>query len=97
MILAPMITARRNPCFYRRDVLLLRSEKYPPLMLEFCKDILLRVSFSRKLFKKELVKSVRWLNKREQVMLRAWCIATFGSLYGDVIVEAFQHVPLERL
>jgi hypothetical protein len=66
-------------------------------VLEFCKDILLRVSFSRKLFKKELVKSVRWLNKREQVQLRSWCLATFGSLYGDVIIEAFQQVPLDQL
>jgi len=66
-------------------------------MLEFCKDILLRVSFSRKLFRKELVKSVRWLNKREQVQLRSWSLVTFGSLYGDVIVEAFQQAPLDQL
>ena len=66
-------------------------------MLEFCKDILLKVSFNRKLFKKELVKSVTWLDKREQVKLRAWCIATFGSLYGDVIVEAFKQVPIGQL
>ncbi len=65
-------------------------------MLEFCKDILLRVSFSRKLFRKELVKSVRWLNKREQVQLRSWSLVTFGSLYGDVIAEAFQQAPLDK-
>ena len=66
-------------------------------MLEFCKDILLRVSFSRKLFRKELVKSVRWLNKREQVQLRSWSLVTFGNLYGDVIAEAFQQAPLDKL
>ena len=66
-------------------------------MLEFCKKVLLKVSFNRILFKKELIKSVRWLNKSERVMLRAWCIATFGSLYGDVIVEAFKQVPIEQL
>jgi len=66
-------------------------------MLEFCKDILLKVSFNRKLFKKELTKSVNWLNEREQLMLRSWCIATFGNLYKDVIVEAFEQEPIEQL
>ena len=66
-------------------------------MLEFCKDILLKVSFNRKLFKKELTKSVRWLNESERLMLRAWCITTFGNLYGDVIVEAFKQVPIGQL
>ena len=61
-------------------------------MLEFCKDVLLKVSFNRKLFKKELKKSVSWLNKRDRVMLRAWCLTTFGSLYGDVILDVFRGV-----
>ena len=66
-------------------------------MLEFCKDVLLRVSFNRILFRKELVKSVRWLNKRERVMLRVWCISTFGHLYRDVIIEAFNQIPVEQM
>ena len=66
-------------------------------MLEFCKDILLKVSFNRKLFRKELKKSMMWLDKREQVKLRAWCLATFGNLYGDVIIETFKQVPIQQL
>ena len=66
-------------------------------MLEFCKGILLKVSFSKKLFKKELVKAVRWLNKGERVLLRAWCLATFGHLYGDIIMKTFKQIPFERV
>jgi len=66
-------------------------------MLEFCKDILQKVSFNQSLFKKELLKSVMWLNKKERVMLQVWCIATFGHLYGDVIIEAFKQIPVDQL
>ena len=66
-------------------------------MLEFCKDILLKVSFSRKLFKKELIKAVRWLNKGERILLKAWCLATFGQVYGDVIMKAFKQISFERV
>ena len=31
-------------------------------MLEFCKSILEKVSFDQVLFKKELVKSIQWIN-----------------------------------
>ncbi len=65
-------------------------------MLDFCKDVLLKVSFNRTLFRKELTKSVKWLNKRERVMLRAWCLSTFGHLHGDVIIEAFKQIPVEQ-
>ena len=65
-------------------------------MLEFCKDVLLKVSFNRNLFRKELAKSVKWLNKRERVMLRVWCMSTFGHLYGDLIIEAFTNIPVEQ-
>ena len=34
-------------------------------MLEFCKTVLVKVSFDKALFAKELKKSVRWLKKSE--------------------------------
>jgi hypothetical protein len=58
-------------------------------MLELSKNILYKVSFDKKLFRKELVKAIKWINKDEIVLLRAWSIATFGHLYGDVIKEVF--------
>lgn len=58
-------------------------------MLELSKKILYQVSFDKKLFRKELVKAIKWINKDEIVLLRAWSIATFGHLYGDVILDVF--------
>lgn len=65
-------------------------------MLEFCKSILLKVSFSPKLFKKELRKSSSWLNKKERLALKTWCLATFGHMYYDIIIEVFKQVPIEQ-
>lgn len=62
-------------------------------MLEFSKNILRKVSFDRKLFKKELVKSFKWLSRDEILALKVWCIAQFGSQYADIIVEAFEASP----
>ena len=59
-------------------------------MYEMSKKVLTRVSFDRKLFKKELLKTRRWLKPSESVMLKAWCLATFGHMYKDVIIEAFE-------
>lgn len=62
-------------------------------MLEFSKNILKKVSFDRKLFKKELVKSFKWLSRDEILALKVWCIAQFGTQYSDIIVEAFEASP----
>lgn len=58
-------------------------------MLELSKKILSKVSFDRKLFRKELVKAAKWVHKDELVLLRAWCIASFGHLYAEIIFEVF--------
>jgi hypothetical protein len=58
-------------------------------MFELSKKILAKVSFDRRLFRKELKKAVRWVNKDEVLLLRAWCIASFGHLYAEVIAEVF--------
>jgi hypothetical protein len=59
-------------------------------MMEFSKHVLQKVSFDQRLFKKELIKARRWLSQHDQLVLKAWCLATFGHLYRDVIVEVFQ-------
>jgi hypothetical protein len=63
-------------------------------MLELSKQILQKVSFDRKLFKKELRKSLRWIQPQERVQLKAWCLATFGAVYRDVIFEVFENANL---
>lgn len=60
-------------------------------MMEFSKQVLQKVSFDRLLFKKELTKAVRWMGQGDQLMLKAWCLATFGHLYKDVILEVFKN------
>ena len=59
-------------------------------MMEFSKQVLQKVSFDKRLFKKELIKARHWLGQHDQLVLKAWCLATFGHVYKDVIVEVFQ-------
>lgn len=61
-------------------------------MLEFSQHILKSVSFDKSLFKKELRKMVIWAKPDEAMLLKAWCIATFGHMYGDVISDVFRSV-----
>ncbi len=58
-------------------------------MLEFCKKVLTNVSFDRILFKKELQKAIKWVQKEELTSLREWCIDKFGYKYGDIIQSSF--------
>ena len=67
------------------------------IMLDFCKKVLLKVSFDKKLFRKELLKAIVWLKGDDVVLLRVWCLATFGHIYRDVILEVFEQLPLEQV
>ena len=58
-------------------------------MLEFSKKILQKVSFDKSLFEKELRKSLKWMKPDDALILKAWCIATFGHVYGDVVSKVF--------
>ena len=57
-------------------------------MLEFSKKILSKVSFDKNLFKKELSKSIRWLNKKEVLSLKIWALTTFTQ-YKNITREVF--------
>ncbi|HQV38374.1 MAG TPA: hypothetical protein PLS92_05885 [Flavobacteriales bacterium] len=59
-------------------------------MLELSQQVLQKVSFDPRLFRKELVKAASWVGDRDQLLLKAWCLATFGHMYKDVILEVFQ-------
>jgi hypothetical protein len=60
-------------------------------MLEFSKKILSKVSFDRKLFKKELRKSISWVSKSEVIALKIWTLTTF-SQYKQTILEVFDQI-----
>jgi len=61
-------------------------------MFELSKQVLQKVSFDRSLFKKELGKAINWIKSDERLLLKAWCLASFGHLYKDMILEAFEVV-----
>lgn len=59
------------------------------VMLEYAKAILPKVTFSRLLFKKELLKCIRWMKPGEIKELKRWCFHTFSHQYPDILQEAF--------
>lgn len=58
--------------------------------MELSQQVLQKVSFDPRLFRKELMKAARWVGQRDQLLLKAWCLATFGHQYKDVILDVFQ-------
>ena len=61
-------------------------------IIQLSKNILEKVSFDKSLFRKELTKSVKWLAPNEKILLKVWCLTTFGNQYKDVIVEVYKNV-----
>ena len=49
-------------------------------MLEYCKTILQKISFSKSLFKKEYKKTFNYLNEGERVELKKWLRANVSIL-----------------
>lgn len=59
-------------------------------MVELSKKILLKVSFDPKLFRKELLKAITWINDQEDIRrLREWCQKEFGRKYPHILQEVF--------
>ena len=59
-------------------------------MLDLYKEILLKVSFDKLLFQKELNKAIKWMsNKEDRTLLKKWCLSKFGKEYQEVIRIAF--------
>jgi hypothetical protein len=38
-----------------------------------------------------MIKARKWVGQSDQLVLKAWCLATFGHIYKDVIVEVFNN------
>ncbi|TXB67031.1 hypothetical protein FRY74_02270 [Vicingus serpentipes] len=51
-------------------------------MLEYSKELLRKVSFDVKLFKKELAKAYQYLLEEEVEELKRWVSANFGDQYS---------------
>lgn len=63
-------------------------------MLNYCKNILSKVSFDRRLFQKEFSKSLDWLDDTESNILLKWCIEQYGYKYTKEIKEVYYHKKL---
>jgi len=61
-------------------------------MFELSKKILKAVSFDRALFQKELTKAVKWVKPNEKLLLKIWCLTTFGAMYKDVIMDVYKNI-----
>ena len=47
-------------------------------MLEYCKTVIEKVSFDRDLMKKELAKSLTWLEGEDKNRIMGWCRRRFN-------------------
>jgi len=61
-------------------------------MFELSKKILDKVSFDKKLFRKELKKAISWIKPNEKTLLKVWCLSTFGHQYREEIMEVFNNM-----
>lgn len=58
-------------------------------MLEYVKTILLKVSFDKRLFEKELRKALNLLMPAEIKEFRDWCYGKFSNRYEPVLNKYF--------
>jgi len=61
-------------------------------MFEYATVILPKVSFSKELFQKELVKCINWVEAPDLEKLKKWCHENFGEMYPDVLSHVFTEV-----
>lgn len=61
------------------------------IMLEYFKNILLKVSFDQRLFEKELFKATKSLLPKELSELRTWCYSTFSNEYLETMEKFFNN------
>jgi hypothetical protein len=62
-------------------------------MLKMYKEILTKVSFDRRLFKKELFKALNWVGSPlELYQFKMWCIQEFGRKHPEVLKEVFLEI-----
>lgn len=58
-------------------------------MLEYVKTILLKVSFDKILFEKELIKGLKMLCGEELIHLKRWCYEKFSGIHLLIIQRVF--------
>jgi hypothetical protein len=63
-------------------------------MLEHQKMLLEQLSYDKELFRKEIVKSFKWLKSYEIIMLYKWLKENYGRTHSEVIHEVFEFIAV---
>ena len=66
-------------------------------MLDYVKMILLKVSFNKVLFEKELRKALKMLTPVEVPDFRNWCYQQFSRIYRRVLKRVFHSFELSGI
>ncbi len=61
-------------------------------MLDHQKIILEQLSHDKEMFRKEIIKSFKWLKSYEIIMLRKWLKENYSDTHADVIHEVFEYI-----
>lgn len=61
-------------------------------MLDHQKILLEKLSYDKELFRKELVKSFKWLKSYEIIKLHSWLKEKYGETHADVIQDVFEYI-----
>ena len=63
-------------------------------MLEHQKILLEQLSYDKDLFRKEIVKSFKWLKSYEIIRLHHWLKDKYGRSHADVIQDVFEYITV---
>ncbi len=66
------------------------GRKFKLSMLEYSKIILSKISFDRRLFRKEYKKAFRSLDSNERIALKQWVRAEWSILFNSSKSDIFQ-------
>jgi hypothetical protein len=61
-------------------------------MLEHQKNLLEGISYDEELFRKEIIKSFRFLKSFEILQLHFWLKKNYGNSHGEIIKDIFQYI-----
>ena len=61
-------------------------------MLEHQKKLIEEISHDRIMFRKEIIKSFRWLKSYEIVQLHSWLKNVYGKSHGEIIKDVFEYI-----
>lgn len=74
------------------EFVIFSSTLNPHFMLDHQKSILVQLSGNKELFRKEIVKSFKWLKSYEILQLHQWLKENYMETHGDIIKDIFQHI-----